>query len=208
MARKNGTQVAGIKFHKRGATMTNIIAAQFDDFAHADTAVRDMTKSGTIDPTEIDRVVLGAPGRHDRYPVGGDEDADAGAVDGDEGARTGAAIGGAVGAVTGVVLGPIGAVAGAALGAYGGSLAGALDSMGDSRNGTDAPPPRPAGVMVMVHVQSSAQRELALGAFLAHGARSIEEADGEWNQGTWVDFNPVATPRWIVAPSDFQTQRE
>jgi hypothetical protein len=203
---KNGMRIAMMHCHKPGATMTNIIAAQFDDFAHADTAERDLTKSGTIDPTEIDRVVLGAPGRHDRFPVGGDEDADAGAVEGDVGARSGAAIGGAVGAVTGVVLGPIGAVAGAALGAYGGSLAGALESMGGPEKGAAAPPPRPAGVMVMVHVQTSAQRERALGAFLAHGARSIEEADGEWNQGTWADFNPVATPRWIVAPSDFQRQ--
>jgi len=182
--------------------MPNIIAAQFDDFAHAEAVLGDLGVPGGISPANLDHVVLGAPGRHDRYPLGGDEDADAGAVDGDDAARTGAAIGGAAGAMAGIVLGPAGVVAGAALGAYGGSLAGALNGMGESASAVTAPPPRPAGVMVMVHFQSSAQRELALRAFLANGARGIEEADGLWNQGTWADFNPVATPHWLVAPSN------
>lgn len=182
--------------------MLNIIAAQFDEFSHAEAVLRDL--AGSIESSDIDHVVLGAPGRHDRFPVGGDEDADAGAVGGDQGARTGAAIGGVAGAVSGIVLGPVGAVAGAALGAYGGSLAGALGGMGETRT-KDAPPPRPAGVMVMVHVTNGALRELALKTFRANGARSIEEADGQWRQGTWSDFNPVATPHWLESPSNPQT---
>ncbi len=184
--------------------MVNIIAAQFDDFAHAEAALRALSASGGLEPDDIDQVVLGAPGRHDRYPAGGDQDADARAADGDEGALSGAAVGAAAGAMTGMaagaLLGPVGVAAGAAVGAYGGSFAGALGSMGDSSS-ADAVLPRPAGVMVMVHAPAAAQREIALHAFRDNGARSIEEAEGQWQNGTWVNFNPVATPLWLVPPS-------
>ena len=180
--------------------MPNIIAAQFDDFAHAEGALQTLSQSGRFTLTDIDHVVLGAPGRHDRFPVGGDEDADAGAVKGDRSARKGAAIGSAAGAVTGIALGPVGVAAGAALGAYGGSLAGALGGMGEARS-TDAPPPRPAGIMVMVHASNGEQRDAALRAFRTHGARSIEEAEGQWSRGTWTDFNPVSKPHWLMPPS-------
>jgi hypothetical protein len=183
--------------------MPNIIAAQFDDFPHAEAALSDLTKSAALSTTDVDHVVLGAPGRHDRYPIGGDENADTGAVDGDKGAVSGAAIGTAVGAVSGLaataVLGPLGAAATAAVGAYGGSLAGALGKMGE-HDKAEAPP-RPAGVMVMVHAPTWASRAVALNAFERNGARSIEEADGQWREGTWADFNPVSTPRWLVPPS-------
>ena len=184
--------------------MPNIIAAQFDDFAHADAALRDFAAS-SVAVSDIDHVVLGAPGRHDRYPIGGDEDADARAKEGDAGAVTGAALGGAAGAVTGIaasaLLGPLGTVAAIAAGAYSGSLAGALESMGDSAT-ADAPPPRPAGVMVMVHARTWEHRALALNTFQKNGARSVEEADGQWQHGTWADFNPVSTPQWLVSPRD------
>jgi hypothetical protein len=184
--------------------MPNIIAAHFDDFAHAEAALSDLAASKSIDATDIDHVVLGPPGRHDRYPIGGDEDADTRAAKGDKGAMNGAAIGTAAGVVTGVassvVLGPLGAAASAAAGAYGGSLAGALGKMGGS-GAENAPPPRPAGVMVMVHAPNWEHRALALNAFDKNGARSIEEAEGQWRDGTWVDFNPVATPRWLLPPS-------
>lgn len=184
--------------------MSNIIAAQFDDFAHAEAALRALAETGRVDSTDVDQVVLGAPGRHDRFPVGGDEDADAGAREGDQGARAGAAIGGATGAVTGIVLGPAGVVAGAAVGAYGGALAGALGEMGEA-NRKAAPPTRPAGVMVMVHATSVEQREAAVAVFRNEGARSIEEAEGTWAGGTWADFNPVSAPHWLVPPSSPST---
>ncbi len=184
--------------------MANIIAAQFDDFPHAEAALRALSTSGHLDLPDIDQVVLGAPGRHDRYPGGGDEDADARAIEGDEGALTGAAMGAAAGAMSGMaagaLLGPVGVAAGAAVGAYGGSFAGALGSMGEPSS-AGAVMPRPAGVMVMVHARTSTQRDLALRTFRANGARSIEEADGLWRSGTWADFNPVATPHWVQPPS-------
>ncbi|MEO8738681.1 MAG: hypothetical protein ABI537_03145 [Casimicrobiaceae bacterium] len=178
--------------------MKNIVAAHFEDFAHAEAALVDLDANG-IATQDVDHLVLGAPGRHDRFPIGGDEDADAGAANGEKGAASGAALGGAAGAASGALLGPLGALAGAAVGAYTGSLAGALQGMGDAP-GRPSPPPRPAGVMLMVHVNTPDAREIALEAFRRHDARAIEQAEGQWIGGSWDDFNPVATPDWLQSP--------
>jgi hypothetical protein len=178
--------------------MKNIVAAHFEDFAHAEAALADLDANG-IATKDVDHVVLGAPGRHDRTPIGGDQDADAGAAKGDGGAAGGAAVGSAAGAMSGAVLGPLGAMAGAAIGAYTGSLAGALGSMG-ADPGHQPPPPRPAGVMLMVHVDTPDAREIALEAFRRHDARAIEQAEGQWVGGAWDDFNPVTTPDWLQSP--------
>jgi hypothetical protein len=182
----------------------NIVAAQFDDFTHADAALRALGESGMFASQDLDQIVLGAPGRHDRHPLGGDEDADVGAAKGNKGAALGAAAGAATGMCAGAVLGPLGVAAGAAVGAYGGSFAGALGGMGES-SAAAAPPPRPAGVMVSAHVRNLTQRNLALQLFHANGARSVEEAEGLWREGTWANFNPVATPHWLMPPSALQT---
>jgi hypothetical protein len=183
--------------------MKNIVAAQFDDFAHAEAAMRELRTAQGLDARDVAHVVLNAPGRHAEHPLGGDQDADAGASHGDKGALTGAVIGGAAGAVTGLavspVVGPVGAVATAAIGAYMGSLAGALHRMKDA-TAHGAPPPRPAGVMVMVHATTGQQHDGAVSVFRRQGARGIEEAEGEWNDG-WTDFDPVSPPHWIVEPA-------
>lgn len=178
--------------------MKNIVAAHFEDFAHAEAALTDLDANG-IASKDVDHVVLGAPGRHDRFPIGGDEDVDVGAANGEKGAAGGAALGGAAGAASGALLGPLGAMAGAAIGAYTGSLAGALAGMG-AEPGRQPTLPRPAGVMLMVHVSTPDAREIALEAFRRHDARAIEQADGQWVAGAWDDFNPVATPDWLQSP--------
>ncbi len=183
--------------------MKNIVAAQFDDFAHAEAAMRELRTAHGMNARDVAHVALNAPGRHAAHPIGGDQDADAGAAHGDSGALSGAVIGGAAGAVTGLaastVLGPIGAVATAAIGAYTGSLAGALNRMNDAAD-QGAPPPRPAGVMVMVHAATQEQHDGAVSIFRRQGARGIEEAEGQWKDG-WTDFDPVAPPQWIVPPT-------
>ena len=95
--------------------MPNIIAAHFDDFPHAEAALRDLAASKSIGATDIDHVVLDAPGSHDHDPIGSDEYADK---------RAAASV-------------------------LRGSPAGALGGMGESA--AENAPPRPAGVMVMVH---------------------------------------------------------
>jgi hypothetical protein len=34
----------------------------------------------------------------------------------------------------------------------------------------------------------------------AEGAVDIERAEGEWRDGDWVDFNPIAAPRLVDVP--------
>ncbi len=182
----------------------NILAAQFDEFAQADAAIQELCGSRGFSPTDVAKIVLGAPGRHDAFPLGGDEDQDAGASKGDTGAASGAVMGGGAGVVAGVAaaaaLGPIAALAATGIGAYTGSLAGALDRMTDASAHGEVPA-RPAGVMVMAHAATPARREQALATFTNHRARGIEEAEGQWVDGTWADFSPVSRPHWLVPPA-------
>ena len=182
--------------------MTQILIAQFDDFDTAPAAGGELRASG-VAQGDIEIFHLNAPGQHDRTPIGGDEDADRGAQAGDEGQLTGAAVGGAAGLALGAaaipVVGPIAAAAGLAVGAYTGSLHGAMSKLGDNPGSIEAPA-RPAGVRLAVNVRAPSSRESVLATFRRHGARSIEEAEGTWQDGTWVEFDPVSTPRWVETP--------
>lgn len=185
--------------------MTLILSGQFDDFERAEMVASDLRSLGIADD-EIEMFALNAPGQHDRFPVGGDEDADRQAEQGDEGAMGGAALGGAAGLALGAaaipVVGPLAAAAGIAVGAYTGSLAGAVTTMGDQAEGPAQPPtPRPAGVRVAVNVPGDANRASVVDTFNRHHARSIEEAEGTWRNGSWVDFDPVSVPRWVLPPA-------
>ena len=182
--------------------MGQILVAQFDDFDSAHAAAAELRSLG-VAQGDLEIYHLNAPGQHGEFPIGGDEDADRGARKGDEGQVAGAAIGGVAGLALGAaaipVVGPIAAAAGLAVGAYTGSLHGAVNTLGDKPQ-SEQMVPRPAGVRLAANVLSPTYREHVLAAFKRHEARSIEEADGTWRDGSWVDFDPVTTPRWLVAP--------
>ena len=36
-------------------------------------------------------------------------------------------------------------------------------------------------------------------ALRAEGALDIEQAEGRWQDGDWIDFDPVATPRLVAS---------
>lgn len=177
--------------------MTQIVAGVFDDEQAATAAAHGLRGAG-FDASDLDQFSLLPPGQHQGLPSGGDETADPKAKGGDAGAVKGAAIGTAVGAVAGLaatpVLGPIAVAGGAAAGAYAGSLAGAVERMGKSR---PAPQPRPAGVMVAVHADSSSDKARAVDVLREQGARMIERADGTWRNGKWADFDAVRAPEVI-----------
>lgn len=182
--------------------MDQIYAGQFDSFDDAESARAELKSLGMA-ASDMELFALNPPGQHDRYPIGGDEDADRGARGGEGGAIAGAALGGAAGLALGVaaipMAGPIAAAAGLAAGAYAGSLTGAVSTMGDDERAMKVPP-RPAGVRLAVHALTPVQREHVLAAMRRHGARSIEEAAGQWRNASWMDFDPVSVPRWIDAP--------
>ena len=177
--------------------MSHIVAGNFPNRALADSAVEALLAAG-VAQDHICSFGVNPPGQHASYPIGGDEYASPGAKKAGGSAMTGAAIGGAVGLAAGIAAmpfaGPAGLV-GAPLGAYVGSLAGAFKSMGeDQEDGLSDPAAeaaRPAGVMVAVEAPLPLERAFAADVLRQRGAREVEETEGIWRDGTWVDFDPT-----------------
>jgi hypothetical protein len=177
--------------------MSLIVAGNFASKTQADGAIQALLSAG-IEPDHICSFRVNPAGQHDAYPIGGDEYVSPGATGAGGSALRGAAIGGAIGLGAGIaalpIAGPAGVVGGAGIGAYVGSLAGALKTMGeDEENGI---PPgnaasRPAGVLVAVEAPLALERAFAADVLRQRGARDVEETEGTWRDGTWVDFDPT-----------------
>ena len=180
--------------------MSKIIAGRFETQSEADRAFAALADAG-FQRDEYGSFYLTPAGQHAMYPVGGDAHHDEGTKESGKTALAGGAIGGATGAVLGTAVGAamdagftaIGAVAGAGVGAYVGSLAGALSGTrsGDPDKATrDEPVERASGVMVVVRVDRDGTRDAAVRVLRAQGALEVEQAIGEWRDGTWADFDP------------------
>jgi hypothetical protein len=182
--------------------VAQILVGQFDDFDHANAAREALLRMG-VESSDMETFMLNPPGQHDRYPVGGDQDADKEAATGQQGAAAGATMGAAAGLAAGVaalpLVGPLAAGVGLAVGAYTGSLAGAVNEMGEKSEESTVRE-RPAGVRLAVRIDRPENRSRVIEVFDRHGAKSIEEAEGEWRDGSWVDFDPVSTPHWVRQP--------
>jgi hypothetical protein len=173
--------------------MERIIAARFQTVGEAD-AVAAMLSY--IDTADISIFHNNPPGQHGTLALGGDEDEDPSAAGaGKTSATTAVSAGLAAGAI-GALGGPVVAVAAAAVGAYTGSLVGAMAGMG---NHDDEPhrEERRAGIMLSVRIAEPANEKRVIATLRAEGAADIEEADGEWRDGGWSDFDPVASPRLV-----------
>ena len=191
--------------------MKTLIVGHYDLQEEAEIAARDVLRAG-FSPSETSLFFLNPQGQHALHPVGGDEDASAGTQDAQSGAVRGAA-GGAgagvlVGAATIPVLGPAGPLLGAAVGAYTGSLVGALNNMeeppeprADTPPGNESPrdrgvsdaefEARKSGYMLAVAVNTPTERRYAL-EILGERAHLLEEAEGNLQNGEWIDFDPLA----------------
>jgi hypothetical protein len=177
--------------------MSHIVAGNFASKTQADSAIEALRSAG-IEADHICTFGINPPGQHATYPIGGDEYVSPGATGAGSSALTGAAIGGAIGLGAGIaalpIAGPVGVVGGAGIGAYVGSLAGALKTMGeDEENGLprEADAARPAGVLVAVETPLALERAFAADLLRQRGARDVEETEGTWRDGTWVDFDPT-----------------
>jgi len=175
--------------------VSHIVAGNFASKTQADSAIEALLSAG-IAPDHICSFRVNPPGQHDAYPIGGDEYVSPGATGAGDSALKGAAIGGAIGLGAGIaalpVAGPAGVVGGAGIGAYVGSLAGALKTMGeDEENGIAPDATRPAGVLVAVEAPLALERAFAADVLRQRGARDVEETEGTWRDGTWVDFDPT-----------------
>ena len=142
------------------------------------------------------------PGQHDAYAMGGDEDEDPGSEGaGKSAAGTAAAAGLTAGAI-GALGGPVVALAAAGIGAYSGSLVGALAGLGDHDDKPHASERRPGGIMLSVRIANPVNEQRVIATLRAQGAADIEQAQGEWRDGDWADFNPVEAPRLVKSASN------
>jgi hypothetical protein len=182
--------------------MTNIVAGRFEQQADADTAVEELHRAGFAHD-QVTVFFVNPPGQHAQFPVGGDRAASPGAKTAGVGAAAGAAVGGVVGLGVGLaattVVGPAAVPAAAGVGAYVGALAGALGKMEDSPAqahplAEEQPELRHAGFVVAANVPEAEQRATALAVLGSAGAKDIESAEGQWRDGKWIDFDPVAPP--------------
>jgi hypothetical protein len=201
--------------------MTPIIAGRFEEQTQADQAVEALKREGFAkDDTTV--FYVNPPGQHGTFPIGGDRDVSPGAAHAHSGAVKGAAIGTAVGLGVGLaaapLVGPAAAIVGASAGAYAGSLAGALNKTEEepTRDEVDAQaesvspqpvvelvkPVRAAGMMVAARAPDFAKRVVAADVLRAAGAQDIERADGTWQDGQWVDFDPLKPPLLVDLPAE------
>jgi predicted lipid-binding transport protein (Tim44 family) len=187
--------------------MALIIAARFTTFEQAQGAARALFAQGFAED-DVHIFYVNTAGAHAQYPIGGDRksDPDAG------GAHYGALLGGAglglIGAVAGGLIGgamnlaPLGLVAVAGVGAYIGSLIGALWVTGRRQPGVNTrgpsahpehPEVRQAGVLLALHTDPTREAQ-ACKILRDAGGEDVERAQGSWQQGRWVDFDPLKAP--------------
>jgi hypothetical protein len=175
--------------------MERIIAGRFNTRDGADVVATALSQF--VDPADICIFHNNPPGQHGAYHIGGDEDEDPGAKGaGDSAAGTAVAAALSAGAI-GAIGGPVVALAAAGVGAYVGSLAGAVDGLGDDEASLHATERRPGGVMLSVRIADPNTEERVIATLRTQGAADIEHAQGEWSNGDWTDFNPVAVPKLV-----------
>jgi hypothetical protein len=178
--------------------MTTIIAGGFQIHDDALAACERLAAEG-VRAENIFTFHVNPPGAHDATPIGGDRDESPGAKKADKGAVKGAVIGAAAGAAAGAVatplVGPVAIAAGAGVGAYTGSLVGAMSAT-DKR--THADELRPAETMVAVNADAAGIPGERIAEILAAcNAQQVERAEGRWENGEWIDFDPVSRPQLI-----------
>lgn len=179
--------------------MATILAATFQTKRKADAAVRALAAAG-VPRDSITLFHNNAPGQHAEFPVGGDEHADPVAKGAEKRTLGGAAAGAGAGAlVGGVAGGPLGAAAGAAVGALAGALGGTYTGLAErAEEMPDVPYRRPAGTVVAVNCEAlPIDRAQLVRALSARGTVAVEEADGEWRDGKWANFDPLDEPRFV-----------
>jgi hypothetical protein len=101
--------------------------------------------------------------------------------------------------VIGIAGGPVTALAAVGVAAYTGSLIGSLGSSGNNQPSQQPSHYRPAGVILAVRIARQTSKELVVGDLRNGGAEDIEQAEGEWCDGDWVNFNPDQAPHLVPA---------
>jgi hypothetical protein len=188
--------------------MVDIIAGRFGSKADADLAAEKLHNTASV--SEICIFYNSPPGQHGTSMFGDElavtkqiEQAESAAV------STATIAGVAAGAVVAIVATPVVALAAAGVAAYTGSLAGALSGADESNavevgaavGGTSQyrvpATRRQGGVMLAVNVGDATKTEVIIRLLASAGAVDIERAQGDWHNGDWTDFNPLAIPSFV-----------
>lgn len=194
--------------------MATIIAARVKTQHRSDELMAQLQSQG-IAATDMQSFYVNPPGQHDMHPIGGDVDEDSGTQDSNVGQATGVAAGAAAGLAAGAIAGamipplaPILAVAMAGVGAHVGGMAGALASTRPSEDekvetetntpGHDAVDMRRGGMTLAVRVDA-ANEKIVIDLLSAARVEDLERAQGQWQDGQWVDFDPLTPPSKIGA---------
>ena len=56
--------------------------------------------------------------------------------------------------------------------------------------------------MLSVRIANPVNEKRVIATLRAQGAAEVEQAQGEWRDGDWADFNPVAPPRLVEFASN------
>ncbi len=174
--------------------MEKIIAGRFQTDEEVQSAKASLIE--TVNANDICVFFNNQPGAHDSK-----RDADSsGDRDAGKGAAIGAASGGlAAGTIGTLAGGPVVGVVAAAVGAYTSSLAGAGEGLPEEgENTNNAPRPRSAGMMLAVRIGRAKDIPEIIECLKRCGAADIEKAEGTWENGNWVDFDPVSPPQLVV----------
>ncbi len=181
--------------------MTRIVAARFDTFEAAEQVAATL-HGARFAPDAVSVFFVTQPGAHGNFPIGGDRTDDPAAKQSPKGAIIGAIGLGLVGLVVGFTIRYGLGISSwvlfvtTLLGAYIGSLLGALIATKHRRPVRAPGRPtgrRQAGVMTAVRVEADTEGE-AVRILRDAGGQDIEQADGQWRDGQWVDFDPVHSP--------------
>jgi len=196
--------------------MALIIAAKTGT-QEAGQAMADALAAQGVPREDMQVFYVNPPGQHDLYHIGGDMQADPGAEPAASGQAAGVAAGAAVGAVAGAVVSaaiPIVAPAAIAgltgVGAHVGGLVGVVSGARDAEEEkleTESPRPteeardmRRGGMMIAVHVDTAhTTRDVVVDTLRRMGAHDLEQAEGQWVDGDWADFDPTSPPQWVDA---------
>jgi hypothetical protein len=184
--------------------MTRLITGRFDDADEMKRALEGLKDAGFA-RSEYGTFYVAPPGQHQiQEDVGGDAYRDAGTEDSAKGAAKGAALGGAAGLAIGAaaavavpLAGAAIALAGTGVGAYVGSLMGAMTQTRDpdlSESTREHPVEPQGGVRIAINIERPGTEAQALDILRRAGAEDLMEAEGEWRDRQWKDFDPRVPP--------------
>lgn len=197
--------------------MATIIAARVETQQRAEELMAQLQSRG-VAADDMQAFYVNPPGQHGTYPIGGDVAVDTGTEESSLGQASGIAAGAAAGLAAGAIAGaaipplaPIIAVAMAGVGAHVGGMAGALASTRASHEenqetetktpDADAAGMRRGGMTLAVRVDPANEKSV-IDLLSAAAVEYLERAQGDWQDGQWVDFDPLAPPHKVGAVRD------